>query len=76
MNEDMEGYRCGSMWKDTDVCGHGRIQICEFMEAYRCVSRCMRTWEDQMWEDMGGYRCMNEYMGGFRCMSAWESTDV
>ena len=40
--------------------------MCEYMEGYRCMSRCMRTWEDQMCKDMGGYRSVR----------TWEGTDV
>ena len=42
MCEDMRGYRCVWTWKDTDVYGHGRIQMCEDMGGCRCV----RVWED------------------------------
>ena len=42
MCEDMRGFRYMRTWMDTDVYGHGRIQMYKDMGGYRCV----RTWED------------------------------
>ena len=42
MFEYIGGYRCVRIWDDTDVQGHGRMQIFEDMVGYRCV----RTWDN------------------------------